>query len=326
MTAPIPTWDEIDAMAEGDPLKLRDLAWGLARRLAEPGEADELAVELADERILSQRLIAALQVCEHYTRRARPTDAEVHAAQQAAGSWRAESDWLPTPQAAVEPPAHPVTPAVPREGVSGDEGAPVGGAQDIPDEAALAAWASQFVDPALARTVWHSVTEGERDKWRRIVAAAQPHLVAPALRSLAVEFDTQAERCEEQVGVVDAALTAAACWEDASRKTRRRADEIEEAARSFSGTGTPRKVNDHGVRYDEIVEGQWVRLEGDDERAATARVTRMDSQVDGRVGRARVYPEHEQGEPYGALFHADNVTALIDEPPVPAHPPKIRSR
>lgn len=55
----IPTYEQIDAMVEGDPLLLRDLAWDLAQRLetAEQAIANALAVSAYD--VGGERQIAA---------------------------------------------------------------------------------------------------------------------------------------------------------------------------------------------------------------------------------------------------------------------------
>lgn len=52
---------------------------------------DEVATELADALERADRLTKALQVCEHVAHRAEPTDAEVHAAQQASHAYW--TDW-----------------------------------------------------------------------------------------------------------------------------------------------------------------------------------------------------------------------------------------
>lgn len=56
-------------------------------------EVEELAIELADERMLTERLAKALQVCEHTLHLVNPSSADIHAAQQASGAW--VTDWRP---------------------------------------------------------------------------------------------------------------------------------------------------------------------------------------------------------------------------------------
>lgn len=66
--------------------------------------------------------------------------------------------------------------------------------------------------------------------------------------------------------------------------------------------------NDLGVPLARLVAGQHVLL-NDEHKPVVGRIVRMDRP---RLGVVEVRPEHGQGEPYRAMFHAENVVDLID--------------
>lgn len=90
------------------------------------------------------------------------------------------------------------------------------------DEAAWAAWRSQFADSLIGDLTWQQLAEHEQAKWRRVVAAAHPYLVAAALREAAGALDETGEKLHTY-----AAMDWAAAWLR------------ERAAGLFPGTGTP---------------------------------------------------------------------------------------
>jgi hypothetical protein len=74
-----------------------------------------------------------------------------------------------------------------------------------------------------------------------------------------------------------------------------------------------REFNDHGVAYAAIVAGRHIRLDSTDGPPVRATIIRMDTPT---LGRCTVYPEHGQGGgSYSAIFHADNVAALLGSVP-----------
>lgn len=138
----------------------------------------------------------------------------------------------------AEPPADPVTPAVPREDVSGHEGPPVGGIQDIPHEAG---WA--FEDGQAKCALSHG-GPARHCCTKAGVRAARPYLVAPALRSLATRCREAADRHRRKAEMIGFAEPVVDQFEWFAAFVEQHADEI--AAGSSSGTGTPPKEQDHG--------------------------------------------------------------------------------
>lgn len=68
MTNTIPAWEEIDALVDEDPLKLRDVAWDLARRLEQMGAGVDRAVVLLRRQVeVSGHGLAPLRCLEQAT-------------------------------------------------------------------------------------------------------------------------------------------------------------------------------------------------------------------------------------------------------------------